>query len=146
MTNFDNNLDFINEVYKNAHVALQAISNVLDSVEDASFKKELLYEYKGYENLISEISAYMAEKGYETKELGTMKKVMMKTGIKMNTAFNDSVSHIAEIMIKGTVMGITELTKIINETEGLTDEKALAFAKRLLSIEEEYEERLKKHL
>ena len=146
MTNFDNNLDFINEVYKNAHVALQAISNVLDSVEDASFKKELLYEYKGYENLISEISAYMAEKGYETKELGTMKKVMMKTGIKMNTAFNDSVSHIAEIMIKGTVMGITELCTLINDANSEIREEILEFAKKLKALQENYEERLKKFL
>ena len=146
MTNFDNNLDFINEVYKNAHVALQAISNVLDSVEDASFKKELLYEYKGYENLISEISAYMAEKGYETKELGTMKKVMMKTGIKMNTAFNDSVSHIAEIMIKGTVMGITELCSLLNDVTEKIDEEVITFAKKLKTLEEQYEERLKKYL
>lgn len=146
MTNFDNNLDFINEVYKNAHVALQAISNVLDSVEDASFKKELLYEYKGYENLISEISAYMAEKGYETKELGTMKKVMMKTGIKMNTAFNDSVSHIAEIMIKGTVMGITELCSLLNDVTEKIDEEVITFAKKLKTLEEQYEERLKKFL
>ena len=146
MTNFDNNLDFINEVYKNAHVALQAISNVLDSVGDASFKKELLYEYKGYENLISEISAYMAEKGYETKELGTMKKVMMKTGIKMNTAFNDSVSHIAEIMIKGTVMGITELCSLLNDVTEKIDEEVITFAKKLKTLEEQYEERLKKFL
>ena len=146
MTNFDNNLDFINEVYKNAHVALQAISNVLDSVEDASFKKELLYEYKGYENLISEISAYMAEKGYETKELGTMKKVMMKTGIKMNTAFNDSVSHIAKIMIKGTVMGITELCSLLNDVTEKIDEEVITFAKKLKTLEEQYEERLKKFL
>ncbi len=146
MTNFDNNLDFINEVYKNAHVALQAISNVLDSVEDASFKKELLYEYKGYENLISEITSYMAEKGYETKELGTMKKVMMKTGIKMNTAFNDSVSHIAEIMIKGTVMGITELCSLLNDVTEKIDEEVITFAKKLKTLEEQYEERLKKFL
>ena len=41
MTNFDNNLDFINEVYRNAHVALQAISDVIDSVEDEKLKNYL---------------------------------------------------------------------------------------------------------
>ena len=81
MANFDNNLDFINEVYRNAHVALQAISNVLEEVSDKSFKKELLHEYEGYENFIGEVSKYMTENGYEKKELGVMKKVMMKTCI-----------------------------------------------------------------
>ena len=78
--------------------------------------------------------------------ISPMKKAMMWSEIKMNTAFDSTHSHIAEIMIKGTVMGITELTKIINETKCLSDEKALDFAKRLLSMEENFEERLKKHL
>ncbi len=146
MTNFDNNLDFINEVYRNAHVALQAISNVLDEVNDKSFKKELLLEYEKYESFIGEVSAYMAENGYEKKELGVMKKVMMKTGIKMNTVFDNSIKHIAELMIKGTVMGITELCTLINDANSEIKEEILAFAKRLKNIQENYEERLKKFL
>ncbi len=146
MANFDNNLDFINEVYRNAHVALQAISNVLDDVDDNSFKKELQHEYEGYENFIGEVSAYMTENGYEKKELGVMKKVMMKTGIKMNTVMDDSVTHIAEIMIKGTVMGITELCTLINDANSCIREEILNFAKKLKVLEENYEERLKKFL
>ena len=146
MANFDNNLDFINEVYRNAHVALQAISNVLDDVSDNSFKKELLHENEGYENFIGEVSKYMTENGYEKKELGVMKKVMMKTGIKMNTIMDDSVTHIAEIMIKGTVMGITELCTLINDANSEIREEILEFAKRLKELEENYEERLKKFL
>ncbi len=146
MANFDNNLDFINEVYRNAHVALQAISNVLESVTDNSFKKELLHEYEGYENFIGDLSGYMAENGYEKKELGVMKKVMMKTGIKMNTVMDSTVKHIAEIMIKGTVMGITELCTLINEATSQIKENNIEYAKQLKVLEENYEERLKKFL
>ena len=89
---------------------------------------------------------YMTEKGYEAKEVGTMKKMMMKSGIKMNTMVDDSESNIAQIMIKGTVMGITELSKIINNSENVTDSKIIDFATRLRTLEESYEERLKKFL
>ena len=142
----EKNLDFIGEVYRNASIALESISDVMPEIENDCLKNEIHNQYQGYEKFINELTSYMQEKGYEIKDIGAMKKAMMWSAIKMNTAFDSTHSHIAEIMIKGTVMGITELTKIINETEGLTDEKALAFAKRLLSIEEEYEERLKKHL
>ncbi len=140
------NLDFIGEVYRNASVALQSISDVMPEIENEALRNEIHDEYEGYEKFITELTSYMKEKGYEIKDIGNMKKVMMWSAIKMNTAFDSTHSHIAEIMIKGTVMGITELTKIINETECLTDEKALEYAKRLLALEEEYEERLKKHL
>ena len=140
------NLDFIGEVYRNASVALQSISDVMPEVENEALRNEIHDQYEGYEKFISELTTYMREKGYEIKDIGAMKKAMMWSAIKMNTAFDSTHSHIAEIMIKGTVMGITELTKIINETECLTDDKAMEFAKRLLAMEEDFEERLKKHL
>lgn len=140
------NLDFIGEVYRNASIALQSISDVMPEIENEDLRAEIQSEYEGYEKFISELTGYMKEKGYEIKDIGNMKKVMMWSAIKMNTAFDSTHSHIAEIMIKGTVMGITELTKIINETKCLTDEKAMDYAKRLLELEEEYEKRLKKHL
>ena len=140
------NLDFIGEVYRNASIALQSISDVMPEIENEDLRAEIQSEYEGYEKFISELTGYMKEKGYEIKDIGNMKKVMMWSAIKMNTAFDSTHSHIAEIMITGTVMGITELTKIINETKCLTDEKAMDYAKRLLELEEEYEKRLKKHL
>lgn len=142
----DSNLDAINEVYKNASVALLSISNVTPETTDVELKKELLEEYDGYEKLLGEITKYMAEKGYEAKEVGVMKKFMMKSGIKMNTAMDDSESNIAQIMIKGTVMGITELCELINNSERVTDKKIIEYAERLKTLEEEYEERLKKFL
>lgn len=140
------NLEFIGEVYRNASIALQSINDVMPEVENEELRNEIHDEYEGYERFITDLTSYMKEKGYEIKDIGNMKKIMMWSAIKMNTAFDSTHSHIAEIMIKGTVMGITEMTKIINETECLTDDKALDYAKRLLALQEEYEERLKKHL
>ena len=142
----ESNLDAINEVYRNANVALLAISNVLPEITDVELKKEILEEYEGYEKILGEISKYMTEKGYEAKEVGTMKKFMMKSGIKMNTVIDDSESNIAQIMIKGTVMGVTELCELINNGENITDKKIIEYAERLKSLEETYEERLKKFL
>ena len=140
------NTDFIGEVYRNASIALQSISDVVDEIENDDLKREINDQYKGYEDIINELTTYMRDMGYEIKDVSGMKKAMMWSAIKMNTAFDSSKSHISELMIKGTVMGITELTKLINESSCLTDQKALDFAKRLLALEEEYEQRLKKFL
>ncbi len=146
MTNFDNNLDFINEVYRNAHVALQAINDVIDSVDDERLKSEIMSEKVGYDRFIGDIRAYMQKMNYEPKELGVMKKVMMKTGIKMNTMMDSSESNIAQIMIKGTVMGITELCTLINQASESIDDECIDFAKRLKQLEENYEQNLKAYL
>ena len=49
------------------------------------------------------------------------------------------------MMIKGTVMGINELSAMKNESSNLNEE-INSILEDLLSIEEEYEQRLKKYL
>ncbi len=138
------NREVINCVYKNAHVALQSISDLLPEVDNGKMREELVYEYDGYEKIIGEISEYMADKGYKPKDIGPMKKAMLYTAIKMNALKDDSKSHFIEMMVKGTVMGICELKEVIEENRDKVDNEVIDFAKRLLKIEEEYEERLKK--
>lgn len=145
MSQKDTNLDTVNEIYKNASVALLSISNVLPETENEGLKKELQKEYDGYEKLLGEITAYMTEKGYDAKELGAMKKMFMSSGIKMNTALDNTEGHIAQIMVKGTVMGITELCRLLNNTK-CSDPKVIELGERLKQLEENYEERLKKFL
>ena len=135
----------INDVYKNAHIALQSISDLLPSVEDAEIKTELQEEYEGYEKIIGEISTYMAQSQIEPKDINPLKKAMLWSSIKMKTLMNNSRNQVAEMMINGTVMGINELTAMKNEGENL-DPEVLNFVEKLLRLEEEYEQRLKKFL
>ncbi|MBE7087801.1 MAG: hypothetical protein E7369_05835 [Clostridiales bacterium] len=145
MDNKEYNAKAINDTYKNAHIALQSISDLLPSVDDIDLKKELSDEYDGYEKLIGEISSYMAQNGIEPKDVNPMKKAMLFSSIKMKTMFNNSKNQIADMMIKGTVMGITELTAMINEKSNL-DDGIKELIQKLLNLEEEYLERLKKFL
>ena len=115
----------INDIYKNAHIALQSISDLIPSVEHDDIKNELIEQYEGYEKAIGEISTFMAEQDLEPKDINPFKKAMMWSGIKMNTMFDNSRTHIAEIMIKGTVMGINELTAMKNEKENFNEDVAI---------------------
>lgn len=135
----------IEDTYKNAHIALQSISDILPSVEDNELRDELKEEYDGYEKLVGKISSFMAEKGLEAKSINPVKKAFMWGSIKMKTAINNSRNQIADMMIKGTVMGISELTAMKNESQNL-DEEVKNYIDELLSLEEEYEQRLKKFL
>ena len=138
--------EVLTSIYKNAHIALQSISNVIGEVDHQNMKKELEEEYEGYENFIGELSSYMKSIKLEPKDIGVLKKAMMFTAIKMNTLTDDSKSHVAELMIKGTVMGITELTEIKNNHCSELGEKTKEFLNKLLCLEEDYEQRLKQFL
>ena len=75
-----------------------------------------------------------------------MQKTVMKASVKMNVMADDSRSHIAEMMIKGTVNGITELTELLNGNGKDLSDEVRAFAEELKELEESYEDRLKKLL
>jgi hypothetical protein len=135
----------LNDIYKNAHIALQSISDLLPAVDDEDIKKELQEEYEGYEKIIGNLSTFMAENGIEPQDVNPFKKAMLWSSIKMKTMINNSKNQVAEMMINGTVMGINELTAMKNESKNLNDE-ILSLLDDLLSLEEEYEQRLKKFL
>lgn len=139
------NVKAINDVYKNAHIALQSISDVLPSVKDENLVAELKEQYDGYDNVIGKISSYMAKEGLEPKDVNPIKKAMLWTSIKMKTIFNDSTNQIAEMMINGTVMGINELVAMQNEKSNLKPEIA-ELVDELTALEEKYEQNLKKFL
>ncbi len=141
----DYNKKAITDVYKNAHLALQSISDLIPAVEDESLKNELKEEYEGYEKLIGEISTFMAENGVEPKDVNPFKKAMLWGSIKMKTLFDNSKNQASEMMINGTVMGINELTAMKNESVQL-EEGVLKYVEKLLALEEDYEQRLKKFL
>ena len=141
----DYNVKAITDVYKNAHIALQSISDLIPSVDDDDIKVELKEQYEGYEKLIGEISTFMAEQGIEPKDINPIKKAMLWSSIKMKTLMDNSRNQVAEMMINGTVMGINELTAMENEGEKFED-KVRYFIKKLLDLEEEYQTRLKKFL
>lgn len=141
----DYNQKALNDIYKNAHIALQSISDLLPAVEDDDIKNELQEEYEGYEKVIGKLSTFMAEHNVEPKDINPLKKAMLWSSIKMKTLFNNSRNQVAEMMINGTVMGINELTAMKNEGANI-DEGVLELLNELLTLEEDYEQRLKKFL
>ncbi len=140
------NKEIIDNVYQGAHIALQSISNVLPEVEEGFMRDELTDQYEIYEKFIGKLSTFMVDKGYEQKDVNPLKKAMLYTSVKMNTLTDDSSSHVAEMMVKGTVMGITELRQILSRSNGKVDEDILDYARELLDIEERFEKRLKEML
>ena len=140
------NEETLNNLYQNAHVALQSISDLIPETDDAMMRAELKQQYEGYEKIIGEISGFMKDNDITPKDIGPMKKMMLKASVKMNAAKNDNRSHIAEMMIKGTIMGITDIYRELGEKEGETTPEVEALANKLAGLEESYEKRLKAYL
>lgn len=137
--------ELLAEIYRNAHYALQSISDILPETEDEALKEELKKMHDGYEKISGKAALYARENNIEIKEPGPIKKAMMWSSIKMSTLKDNSRAHIAEMMTQGTVMGITALSRSMNECKG-ADKQILQIAGELLHMEQNYEQTLKTYL
>ena len=138
--------EILAEIYRNCQLALESISDILPEVEDEKLKAELLRQHEEYEHISGAAACLARDKALEIKEPSPMKKAMMWGSIKMNTMMDDSKSHIAEMMIRGTVMGITSLKTSYSERAKDDDEQITALLRELIALEEGFEKKLKSFL
>ena len=138
--------EILAEIYRNCQLALESISDILPEIEDEGIKAEILRQHEEYEKICGRAACLARDKALELKEPNPMKKAMMWGSIKMNTLTDKSRAHIAEMMIQGTVMGITSLKTSLSELPKDDDEEITALLKDLIALEEEFEKKLKTFL
>ena len=135
------------KIYKNMKMGSDSIAKLLDKVADGQFKSAMMKQLNGYESFAAKAKMMLADNGKEAKEENPMTKFWATVGMKMNTLMDSSVSHIAEMMIEGSTMGITDTTKIINEYESKPECKdAVALARDIVRFEQDNIEIMKKYL
>ena len=133
-------------IYKNVKMGSDAILTLLPKVQDEKFKYQLTDQLNGYEKFASEAEYQLTPLGIDPHEDSFIKKLGAKLGIQMNTLTNTTVSHMAEMMIQGTVMGITALKKSLGELSPEAHEDIRALAEAFLKMEEEFERIWKERL
>ncbi len=135
------------EIYRNAQLALTSIADILPEVgEDVKVKQELHYQHEEYERFSAKASMIARDMGLELKEPNPMKKAMMWGSIKMSTLTNNSRSHIADMMLQGTVMGISALRTTAGELPEDGDERIVSLLEEMIKVEEDFEKRWKEFL
>lgn len=138
--------EILAEIYRNCQLALESISDILPETEDEELKTEIQRQHEEYERISGAAACLAQDKALEIKEPNPVKKAMMWGSIKMNTLVDNSRAHIAQMMIQGTVMGITSLKTSLSEKPENDDNEITALLKELISLEEGFEKKLKSFL
>jgi hypothetical protein len=146
MENLKSDSEVLAEIYRNAQLAITSIVDILPEIDDEEIKEEVMREHEEYERICSEASQLAKNLQLDLKEPSSVKKAMMWSAIKMNTATDNSRSNLAQMMIKGTVNGITSLKTSLTEGESVMGDDIKQLLKELIAIEESSEKRLKKYL
>ena len=115
----EENINALDELNKGACMGMDAIKFIIDKVDSNKFKDGLLNQYKKYEDISLKINdLYSRYNDTDTPhETNALEKVMTWYGIEMKTITDHSDSKIAELLLKGTNMGIIEGRRLLNHKE-----------------------------
>ena len=135
----------LQEVQRNTKMAMKAIEAISEKIYDDGLSMQVTRESMKYGDIYNKATDRLLDgKAPSYKETG-FEDIMLKGGVKANTMFNTSTSHIAELMIQGSNRGLTSMWKAINH-HGTAGNISMEVAKELMDFEEKNIERLKKYL
>lgn len=140
-----NDLKVLNEVYKGSKMGMEAIHYIEDKIDNHEFKKEVKNQYNDYQVIAEKIENTIEQNKWKLDEISAKNKMISWTSIKMQTAIDDTVSHMSEMLIQGTVMGIIEGVRLSNKNPNL-DKQTEAIVDEFVKIGEDNIQVLKIYL
>ena len=132
------------EIYKGCKMGGESIVNLLPKVTDENLRSELTAQLERYEEFAAKARDGLFEMDKTAKEENLLAKLSAKMGVMMNTMIDATSSHIAQMIIEGCSMGITELIKAIHAHD--ESDEAERLARDVISFEESCTENMKKYL
>lgn len=142
---FDRAVKIIDDAYKTVRMGTYAIDCIMDKIEDKNLENLMHKQNKYYLESTKSIEALAKKYNHELSDINCMAKGMSGASINMKTMFNKENSHIAEMLIEGTTMGITTLIKERNGNDDL-DNDLLGVVDKIIEYLEEFVESLKEFL
>lgn len=139
------NLYVLNEVHKGAKMGMDSISTVSEKVSEPNFKDNLSFQYTQYGDILDSVNEIYKKYGTIPKDDNPMAEVMAWSGIQINTISDKSNSHIADMLIQGTTMGIIEGRKLLNQNPNI-DQDVRQVLDTFVKMQENNVEKLKTFL
>lgn len=135
----------LNFVYQNAEMGKETIPKLAKMVENTDFRRVMESQLREYQTIYNTAEEKIKKSNQEAKGIGTMEKISAYTMLNLNTLLDKSSSHIAEMMMQGSNMGIIDITKKLKECPDAQPD-TIRLAEKLLKTEEHNLEQVKAFL
>ena len=141
----ENEEELLNECMKSLLLGMQSL-DVVEKVAVGELNHYVKQQMGEYAALSERVSDQMRKLDVEPEIYGSFKQKWQKKMVKLSIFGDKSNSNIAEKLIKGTNMGITDLTRCLNENAISVSEETSSLASEILSFFSGSVEALKKFL
>ncbi len=135
----------LSELYRSTQIGAESINSLISETSDPALKTELSNQLCGYQKLSKRAHQMLEKRGGRAEETGKMKTMGIHTGIKLNTLIDKTSSHLAEMAIEGSTMGIVDTTKQLGDFSGAS-QNVRQLGNEVVAFEQQNIETLKRYL
>lgn len=146
MNETNHNAELLNFIYQNSQMGVDTITQLLDIAADETFKKHLHAQLKEYRSIHDKAAQMLETNGFNEEGLSVFEKIRTYLMINFQTLNDDSTSHIAEMLMVGSNMGIIDAIKNIHKYQDKAEPDILELMEHLKKFEESNVERFKPYL
>jgi len=141
----DENANLLKEIYKATKMGLKATQMIIPKVHDEPLREQIERQGEDYKGMAVKAESMLKNAGETPHSGDEIKEAMLWGSVQLNTIINKKPTHIAEIMISGTTMGIIDMTKKLNELD-TADAGSKKLAEEFIQNQQKSIDELKKHL
>ena len=135
----------LREVQKNTEMGMTAIDTILDKIGDDEFSLQLSKQALRYSEIHTRALEQILQNEGEVYRGSQIADMALRGSIHMNTVFNISRGHLAEMVIQESNRDITDMWKAMKHNS-LATCQAMEIAQELVDFEQESIERMKEYL
>lgn len=122
MAKIDGLKNYANAIYQNAMVGKQSCSDILPKIDDEELKREVDSEYYKFDEICDAVELFAKSKKMPIEDNNLFEKSRLWMSINMGTLFDRSTRHLAQLLMIGTVMGLTTAYKDRYDHSGVSAE------------------------
>jgi len=126
-------INLLEEIHQTSLMAVQSIEYLVKDISD-KMKKELDLMLTAYKGIYGKAIEMMSEHGIEPTKVNPLAKAFRWSSIKISSMAKRTDSHIAEMMINGTTMGVIEMVRAINKCSAEPSKEPRKTANELMNL------------
>ena len=139
--------ELLQDIYSNVKMGSESIINLLPKIKDDDMKMFMTSQLDQYEKYAQDVKNQLVSQGVEPKEPNPVSKLGAKIGMEMKSLQDSTTSHMAEMMVQGSTMDVTDLLQKISVYEKCPECKnSVSLAKEIVAFEERNIEKMKEFL
>ncbi len=140
------NAELLNFVYQNSQMGVDTITQLMEITKEEAFKERLHAQLKEYRQIHDQAAQMLEANGFNEEGLSAFEKIRTYLMINFQTLSDDSTSHIAEMLMVGSNMGVIDAIKNIRKYRQKAEPDIVALMEHLRQFEENNVERFKQYL